>query len=430
MTHFMPPTATQLRQWYARESIQEVLRNLGLPTVMDGNAVVMRGNQVAIAAEWLSAMSDDRIAGVFLSHYGAKYGEALAGFGGSAPMVSVKHVLSPGLSFGYNGPVIDGATMRVRFLEGGPDSGPEAYIVPRTVLDVNSGNVERNEPVALVPLDAIGRWNSVVQAANAANRHIMVRGGEMYVFNGRNYPIQPVNLNDISLSARVRSEFVADINGFLTRRDFYEQRRLPWTRRYILNGPAGTGKTTLARWACTALGLTPLTIDFTDRCIDGRDLTDFMSLARARAPSVVLFDDFEKVLNGENRSGITPHAILTALSGSMDMDGVVVLATSNSTDAFKGPMRRRFDKVIEFENPTKAELLGYMQKLLVRDPVDWNAVGEFMTSYDRIVSYDDARAVICAAANAVVGAGRDGITTDDVVNEIVNATTDRSQSAR
>jgi hypothetical protein len=415
------------RNWYARESIQGVLQMLGLPAVMDGSHVVVRGWEVSGVVDWLVGMTCDGIRHSMRSYLGEKYSSAMDAFTAMNPMISVRHLVSPGVSFNGGAPTIDGATMSVRFLEGRPDTGPTAYIVPVNKSMLMDGE-EWFHPVALVPMEAMARWQAMAESARHCQRMLMTQATRMNVYNGYDYNIQPIRLSDIKITDKVRRDFVDDIQGFLTRRDWYESRRLPWSRKYVLNGPPGTGKTSLTRWAATSLGLYATTLDFTDKCIDGRSFTNFINFAKRQAPSLIVLDDFEKILEGDNRSGVSRHAILTAFSGVGSMDGVVVVVTCNSKDAFNGPMKRRFDVTVEFSNPTPMEVVEYMMGILSTDPIDWSKVQSVVPT-GNVWSYDDARAVVTTAANLAFARKSEVVTTADVIDACLIVSTDRSQQA-
>ncbi len=52
-------------------------------------------------------------------------------------------------------------------------------------------------------------------------------------------------LDTVYIDETIKAEIVADVEAFLGRRQWYAERGIPWRRAWGLNGPPGTGKTTL-----------------------------------------------------------------------------------------------------------------------------------------------------------------------------------------
>jgi|7_EtaG_2_1085326.scaffolds.fasta_scaffold00022_33 AAA+ superfamily predicted ATPase len=385
----MYPSVTQKRNWLHRESLQQMLQSLGLPAVMDSSHIVFKGG-VDQLVYWLVASSD-------LSGLLGTPEEAKMIFTQLSGAVSVSHLESPGISFRGVHPVVDGAAMKLRFAQHNANEGPVGYIVPVRHQMMRTGE-EWNEHVALIPKTAIEPWMRLVNAADTATRFISQANMMMEVYNGGAERISPMTLNDIIMDDYVKTSIVNDVKGFLDKKESFQKRRLPWTRKYLFNGPAGTGKTSLARWMATELGLTPVSFDFTDRYADGRTFKNFLSWAQRKGPAVVILDDFEKVLASENRTGITGHTLLTALSGMGSTDGLIFVVTSNSTEPFNGPMRRRFDMILEVPLPGPDLRMKYLKRQLVEDDVDDGTLQSVVRSSSNW-SYDDLRGLIAAALN-------------------------------
>lgn len=402
----MYPSAALKSIWYARDDVLDMLRGLGVPPAsIDGTYAIIR--DFGTVAKWVSIAKDPYVSRAFISS-GAKMESAVGMLdaviqNGPLSGAAIKMLAPTGFSFDSRGFVrFDGCAVSVTTENGA------SFIVPVSRKRISDG-AEWVETVAVCPMADVSMWTSFAESITRIERELDASEMVMRVYNGPDLPISPVSLGEMVLDLSVLSAFVDDVTGFLGRRNWYEQRGLTWKRSYLLNGPPGTGKTSLARWAATNLGLPCMGFDFTDPLADGRDLNACLRVAARKAPCVLVLDDIDKVLSGQNSTRITPHALQTALSGMGNISGVIIVATSNSTDVMfselsdggQNPLARRFDQIIEVPLPTRDLRMAYATRLLQSDDVSADVVDQFINDTDGW-SYDDIRAAVTAAANAAV----------------------------
>lgn len=124
-------------------------------------------------------------------------------------------------------------------------------------------------------------------------------------------------------------EHLQDAEHWFKSGDWYADRSLPWRRGWLLYGPGGTGKSSLA-------GVLAQTLDVPIYRYALATLSDqeFMHYWKNMCtPCVVLFEDFDTIFHGRDaqteHKSLTFDCILNQISGVSSMDGVFLIITTN-----------------------------------------------------------------------------------------------------
>lgn len=110
---------------------------------------------------------------------------------------------------------------------------------------------------------------------------------------------------------------------------WYEERGIPWRRGWLLHGPGGTGKSSLALATAKTMGV-PIYHYYLNTLSD-REFTSEWN--RMTTPCIALFEDFDTVF--DKRENLTEHkslsfdTVLNTISGVSNRNGVFLIVTTN-----------------------------------------------------------------------------------------------------
>ena len=111
--------------------------------------------------------------------------------------------------------------------------------------------------------------------------------------------------------------------------DWYLDRQIPWRRGWLLFGPGGTGKSSIAKAVAQNMGI-PICHFYLATLSD----QEFMDRWDAMpTPCVALFEDFDNVFHGREsqteHKSLTFDCILNQISGVSSLNGVFLIVTTN-----------------------------------------------------------------------------------------------------
>jgi cell division protease FtsH len=111
-------------------------------------------------------------------------------------------------------------------------------------------------------------------------------------------------------------------------------------------------------------------LDFSNEDLGNEALTDLFSAAARNAPSLVIFEDLDRLYGKgggrDNCTKITLQHLLNCLDGLGTQDGVIVVATANDPTALDPAILRRpgrFDRIVPFPPPSLALRQEYLHQL-------------------------------------------------------------------
>jgi transitional endoplasmic reticulum ATPase len=214
-------------------------------------------------------------------------------------------------------------------------------------------------------------------------------------------------------------------------------------RGVLLTGPPGCGKTLAARAIATESGMNLLHVR-PPRLLSQflgeaeRAVAELFATARATAPSIIFFDEFDAL--APRRSGRDPTLdrivaqLLTEFDGLAGHPGVVVLAATNRPRAIDPALTRagRFDTVVRFDPPDaaarKAILAVHLKGRAQREAIDLDALAAATRG---CTGADLAALVEDAARGALVQAiAADGAAVSGVGQDSFDAALERMRAAR
>ena len=177
--------------------------------------------------------------------------------------------------------------------------------------------------------------------------------------------IPDVSWEDIGGLEDVKEELIQAVSWPLRHAEVFERYSVQPTRGIMLHGPSGTGKTLLAKALAKESGVNFISVkgpSLMSRYVgeSERAIREVFRTARQAAPSILYFDEIESLIPIRGReaggSAFTERVIgqfMSEMSGIEDLQGVVVLATTNRLDLVDPALlvAGRFDLVLELPLP-------------------------------------------------------------------------------
>lgn len=247
--------------------------------------------------------------------------------------------------------------------------GGRPVLVNRSINDTKSAqdddrNTKRQQTIQLtMPGRSRERFINILKEMTT---EAMPNTVAIKVWNGFEYDLVEYrakrSLDTVYLDENLKTRIVADVQKFLKSADSYHAKGIPWRRGYFLEGPPGTGKTTL-------IYVIACVVDKTIYIINPNNVGSDNNLLKAfneGRDGIVVIEDIDSVKAAQHREasdtdetknnivplsripfaevsekGITLSGLLNAIDGISAVDGRLLFITSNDPDTLGPALIRR-----------------------------------------------------------------------------------------
>lgn len=148
-----------------------------------------------------------------------------------------------------------------------------------------------------------------------------------------------------------KQELMEDIKIFLSSREDYHSKNIPWRRGYMLHGPPGNGKTSMAHAIASSFGYPIYNLNL--KLLRDMDKNNGDYLSSIQYPCTILIEDIDAVSLSHSRTSSTytsdssnnMSVLLNLLDGVGSSEDMVVVATTNNLEILEPALLRpgRFD---------------------------------------------------------------------------------------
>ncbi|TFK19606.1 P-loop containing nucleoside triphosphate hydrolase protein, partial [Coprinopsis marcescibilis] len=158
-----------------------------------------------------------------------------------------------------------------------------------------------------------------------------------------------------------------DVQEFLSSREWYATRGIPFRRGYLLHGPPGTGKTSFVGGIASELGLDIYSLSLSAKGLDDDKLAKLLNALPPK--TILLIEDIDAASSNATKRrnaggdaeawcrGVTLAGLLNVLDGIDASEGRVLFATTNHRELLDPALCRpgRMDVHFEFSLASKSQ---------------------------------------------------------------------------
>lgn len=175
-------------------------------------------------------------------------------------------------------------------------------------------------------------------------------------------------LETVYLPKKDKDSIFTDIQNFMDSKEEYNTLGIPWKRNYLLEGPPGTGKTSLIFSLASEFNLEIFIINLGPKVDDSVFMTAVSNLPNN---AILLLEDVDALFvdrkaNDSNKSLVSFSGILNVLDGMARKEGLITFLTTNYKNRLDRALIRpgRVDFCMQFDKATNEQIEMMFMKFL------------------------------------------------------------------
>ncbi len=151
-----------------------------------------------------------------------------------------------------------------------------------------------------------------------------------YWSNASEKPFRP--LSSLVYSKTLGESLLNDAKKFIDKKNWYQEMGIPWRRGYLLYGPPGNGKTSLAFALASELKFDIYCLNFAGGGINDDRLLNLLNEVPEK--SILLIEEIDEAFKKKNKKAdkfqqVTHTGLLNALDGVTSREGRITIMTTN-----------------------------------------------------------------------------------------------------
>ena len=173
-------------------------------------------------------------------------------------------------------------------------------------------------------------------------------------------------MDTIYLSDKNKKNIINDITKFKKSKSKYTELGIPWKRNYLLEGPPGTGKSSLIFALASNFNMNIHIINLGPKVDDAAFMSAVSNLPNN---TILLLEDIdalfvERKANDSNKSMVSFSGILNVLDGMARKNGLITFMTTNYINRLDRALIRpsRVDLILRFEDANEEQIKQMFNK--------------------------------------------------------------------